>query len=113
MGAQTKELLDWYQCDIYLCSASRWHPAMVGGYPTVSIPIGQFPPDTAVQKRPVTGLIQKAPGIPFIIVMTARRWEDQKLHDVAHAFEQAMNIRDSLHLKVEPTAEVKVSAKIA
>ena len=57
MGAQTKELLDRYQSDIFLYSASGWHPGMVGGYPTVSIPIGTFPPDTPVQKRPASGLV--------------------------------------------------------
>ncbi|GES63943.1 amidase protein [Aspergillus terreus] len=107
MGAQTKELLDRYQSDIYLCSASGWHPGMVGGYPTVSIPIGTFPPDTPVQKRPASGLVQKAPGVPFSIVMVARRWEDQRLLDIAHVFEQAMDIQVSLHLKIEPTVEIQ------
>lgn len=46
----------------------------------------------------------------FSIVMAARRWEDQKLLDIAHVFEQAMDIQDSLHLKIEPTVEIQVSA---
>lgn len=66
LGAQAKELLDRYQCDIYVCSASKWQPAMAGGYPTISIPIGQFSLETPINSRPKTGLIHKAPGIPCV-----------------------------------------------
>ncbi|KAJ5719785.1 hypothetical protein N7493_007363 [Penicillium malachiteum] len=108
MGDQAKELLDRYHCDIYLASSSKWQPGMTGGYPSISIPIGAFPQDTPIKSRPRTGLVQKGPGIPFSIVMVARRWDDQKLIEVAKVFEQAMNVRQNLHLKIEPTAEVKL-----
>lgn len=45
--------------------------------------------------------------------MTARRWDDQKLIEVAYAFEKAMNIRASLGLKVEPTAEIKATTPLS
>ncbi|KAF3388086.1 putative amidase [Talaromyces pinophilus] len=66
LGAQAKELFDRYQYDIYLCSASRWQPAMASGYPTISKPVGQFLPETPINSRPKTGMIQKAPGIPWV-----------------------------------------------
>lgn len=64
MGAQAQELLDRYNCDIYLSSSSRWQPGMAGGYPSISVPIGVFPPDTPIQSRPRTGLVKIGPGIP-------------------------------------------------
>lgn len=60
MGVQAEQLLDGYQCNIYLCSAPKWQPAMAVGYPTISITISQFPPERTVNSRPKTGLIHKA-----------------------------------------------------
>ncbi|CAG8920001.1 unnamed protein product [Penicillium salamii] len=64
IGAQAQELLDRYNCDIYLSSSSRWQPGMAGGYPSISVPIGVFPPDTPIESRPRTGLVKIGPGIP-------------------------------------------------
>lgn len=42
--------------------------------------------------------------------MAARRWDEQKLIEMAHAFEQAIVIGERLHLRIEPTAEVPLSS---
>lgn len=48
----------------------------------------------------------------FSIAMVARRWDDQRLIEVAKVFQDAMNIGQKLNLQVEPTVEVKVQIPI-
>lgn len=63
MGRQIPKLLDKFDCDmIVLPTNVAVEPADVEGCPVVSIPMGFYPPETAIVRQ--NGMVEVGPGIP-------------------------------------------------
>ncbi|KAI1126262.1 glutamyl-tRNA amidotransferase subunit A [Nemania abortiva] len=78
--------------DVLVAPTSIWNLitlASWAGSPLITVPLGFYSKETQVVKYSKGELITMAPGIPFPIYFFARRFEEEKLLKVAHAFEQA------------------------
>ena len=73
--------------------APTW--AAAPGLPEVTVPLGAYPPGTPV----IAGareLVAVAPGIPFGMTFLGKKWSEETLITLAHAFEQATHHRDAI-----------------
>ena len=87
--------------------APSWSSAP--GLPTITVPMGVYPPDTPVIKGP-RELIAVAPGIPFGLTFFGKRWSEETLIRLAYAFEQKTLYRKNIEpgaVAVLPTIELE------
>lgn len=81
-------------------------PGMVGT-PIVTVPLGAAPDDTPVQKEAFWDVIESAPGIPFGISFLGSRWSEEKLIEIAYAFEQRTLVRKTLKRHIVPRIDLE------
>ncbi|KJZ74966.1 hypothetical protein HIM_05697 [Hirsutella minnesotensis 3608] len=75
------------------------------GTPVVTVPMGQLPDDTKIEK--LTGdLVKRGPGVPFGLSFLGRHWSEADLIGLAFAFEQATKVRQQLRPLVTPKREL-------
>jgi amidase len=65
MGREIEELLDKYECDLLVVTSYSETPAGNGGCPAITVPLGFYPADWPVEKKPATGLVWAGPNIPY------------------------------------------------
>ncbi len=63
IARQIPELLDRSQCDIIVVPSWTDTTSNVGGCPSVSVPMGQYPDDWPIKRLP-NGLVGDGPNIP-------------------------------------------------
>ncbi|KAI0539701.1 glutamyl-tRNA amidotransferase subunit A [Xylaria digitata] len=81
--------------------------ASLAGSPLIAVPLGFYGPDTPVAKDSKGDLIALAPGIPFPICFFTRRFEEELLLKVAHAFEQLFSKGPNTHTGKSPLTDFK------
>lgn len=80
-------------------------PGMVGT-PIITVPLGAASDDTPVQKEAFWDVVESAPGIPFGISFLGSKWSEEKLIEIAYAFEQRTLVRDTLKRQILPRIEL-------
>ena len=80
-------------------------PALIGS-PVVSVPLGSYPPNTAVVRNKFGTLNAIAPNIPFGISFMAEHFSEEKLIGLAYAFEQRTMARNKIVPYTQPTTEL-------
>ncbi|KAK0702721.1 amidase signature domain-containing protein [Lasiosphaeris hirsuta] len=76
---------------IFLSVCSSDIPGLVG-YPVICVPLGFLPEGTVEKRNPRGNLVEEAPGIPFGISFIGRPYSEQRLIELAYAFEQLTGI---------------------
>lgn len=76
------------------------------GAPVVTVPLGAYPNNTAVQTNSRGDLIDTASNIPFGISFAAEKWSEEKLIGFAYAYEQRTNVRQKVKPYLTPTTEL-------
>ncbi|OTA87936.1 hypothetical protein M434DRAFT_399238 [Hypoxylon sp. CO27-5] len=73
------------------------------GFPAITVPLGFYPKGTPIElddNKP--NLVRVAPQIPYSLTFITKEFSDSILLQVAHAFEQLMNVRESGPLPFRP-----------
>ncbi|KAF2655126.1 amidase signature enzyme [Lophiostoma macrostomum CBS 122681] len=76
------------------------------GSPVMSVPISQYPEDTAVEIDRSSGLVNVAPGIPFSVYIFGDKDADENVANVGYACERVMGIRERLKPYVLPNTDL-------
>ncbi|KAF2742314.1 hypothetical protein M011DRAFT_378458, partial [Sporormia fimetaria CBS 119925] len=76
------------------------------GSPVLAIPIGIYPSDTNVEKDPKNGLVTVAPGMPFSMYIYGRRYDYDRVLELAKAVEELTQVRQSLRPYKVPTVDL-------
>ncbi|KAI9684532.1 MAG: hypothetical protein M1822_005620 [Bathelium mastoideum] len=78
------------------------------GFPAMAIPLGFWPEDTPIEHEDrEPGLVKKAPGMPFCMTLITKAFSEEKLLQVAYAFEQLGKVRERGPQPVKlPTTEL-------
>ncbi|CAL5872730.1 uncharacterized protein PFLUO_LOCUS6997 [Penicillium psychrofluorescens] len=80
--------------------------AVVGG-PVVTVPMGAYPAGTHVQLSPPWNLTSVAPGVPMGLAFMGLKWSEPTLIEMAYAFEQKTQVRETLHHYIVPKAQLE------
>ncbi|KAF2702951.1 amidase signature enzyme [Pleomassaria siparia CBS 279.74] len=80
-------------------------PALVGS-PIITVPLGVTPEGTPIQNEDDWDVVETGPGIPFGISFLGHKWEEEKLIEMAYAFEQRTLVRGTLKRIIEPIADL-------
>ncbi|KAJ6258385.1 hypothetical protein Dda_6425 [Drechslerella dactyloides] len=82
--------------------------AAIAGYPVVTVPMGFYPASTRPPKPNSRGLVNRAPNQPFGLSFLGRRFDEQKLINLAFAYEQKTNVRkEGPQPYIIPNAQIK------
>lgn len=99
--------LDRYGLDaLVMPTFASFHLPSIAGLPIVTVPLGFYPPDTAVAMNLKGTLIDIAPNVPFGIAFIGRQWSEETLISLAYAFEQRTMIRKKRKPYINPTFEL-------
>ena len=99
--------LDRYGLDaLAMPTFASFHLPSIGGLPIVTVPLGFYPPDTAITMNLKGTLVSVAPNVPFGIAFVGRRWSEETLISLAYAFEQRTMVRRMQQPYVTPTFEL-------
>ncbi|EPS41370.1 hypothetical protein H072_4730 [Dactylellina haptotyla CBS 200.50] len=80
--------------------------AAIAGYPVVTVPMGFYPPNTPVVRNS-RGLVSNAPNQPFGLSFLGRRFDEQKLINLAFAYEQKTKVREKgVKPYIMPSAQI-------
>lgn len=79
--------------------------AIIGG-PVITVPLGAYPGDTAVEYNRRGNLVEKAPGIPYGISFAGKLWSEETLIGFAYAYEQRTNVRKAVKALYGPSTEL-------
>ena len=86
--------LDRYGLDaLVMPTFASFHLPSIAGLPIVTVPLGFYPPNTAIAMNLKGTLVNVAPNIPFGIAFIGRQWSEETLISLAYAFEQRTMIR--------------------
>ncbi|KAF2127452.1 amidase signature enzyme [Dothidotthia symphoricarpi CBS 119687] len=102
--------LDRYNCDVLLIptlSVTMQTFAARAGSPVMSVPMGVFPEETAIERDPKNGMVTAAPGIPFSGFVFGRVGRDEDVLKVGYVFEQLTMVRNQLKPYLEPQKEIE------
>ncbi|XHG04896.1 hypothetical protein AWENTII_008150 [Aspergillus wentii] len=102
LGAISRHNLDAILLPTMIASSV---PAMVGS-PVISVPLGASPNGTSVLYDKTGNLVQNAPGFPFGISFLGEKWSEEKLIEIAYAFEQKTQNRQKLRRYIEAKTEL-------
>ena len=87
--------LDRYGLDaLVMPTFASFHLPSVAGLPIITVPLGFYPPDTAISMNIKGTLVNIAPNVPFGIAFIGRRWSEETLISLAYAFEQRTLVRN-------------------
>ncbi|GAO13945.1 uncharacterized protein UV8b_01984 [Ustilaginoidea virens] len=81
-------------------------PAIVGS-PIITVPLGKQPAGTGVTKNRMGNLNTVAPNLPFGLAFAGARFSEETLIEIAYAFEQKSNVRQTIEPYVKPKTELK------
>ena len=99
--------LDRYGLDaLVMPTFTSFHLPAIAGLPIVTVPLGFYPPDTAISMNAKGTLVNVAPNIPFGIAFIGRRWSEETLISLAYAFEQRTMSRTKSNPHIIPTSEL-------
>lgn len=99
--------LDRYGLDaLVMPTFASFHLPSVAGLPIVTVPLGFYPPNTAIAMNLKGTLVNVAPNVPFGIAFIGRRWSEETLISLAYAFEQRTMIRKERNPYIIPTFEI-------
>jgi len=100
--------LDRHNLDAVIMPAdySAHHFAAPVGAPVVTVPMGVYPAGSTIVTDP-RGLVERAEGIPFGLSFLGRRWSEEKLIEMAYAFEQRTNFRSKVKPYKVPKTELR------
>lgn len=99
--------LDQYGLDaLVMPTFASFHLPSIAGLPIVTVPLGFFPPETAIAMNLKGTMVSVGPNIPFGIAFIGRRWSEETLISLAYAFEQRTMIRKKRKPYVTPTFEL-------
>ncbi len=99
--------LDQYGLDaLVMPTFASFHLPSIAGLPIITVPLGFYPPDTAITMNLKGTLVDVAPDVPFGIAFVGRQWSEETLISLAYAFEQRTMVRKSRKPYVIPTFEL-------
>lgn len=102
LGALERHGLDAVALPTVIASS---FPAMVGT-PIITVPLGAAPDDAPVEKETSWDVVENAPGIPFGISFLGSKWSEEKLIEIAYAFEQKTLARNTLKRHTYPRIDL-------
>ena len=89
--------LDKYNLDaLVMPTFTSFYLPAIAGLPIVTVPLGSFPADTAVEINLKGTMMNVAPNIPFGIAFVGRKWTEETLIGLAYAFEQRTMTRQKI-----------------
>lgn len=77
------------------------------GSPAITVPIGFFPNDTAIERAGPNNLVHIGPNMPYGISFLGRKWSEETLLGIAFAFEQRTKVRQTRRPIVLPETEIE------
>ena len=83
--------------------------AAIAGLPIVTVPLGFYPANTPLGMNPKGTLINVAPGIPFGLAFVGRKWSEEKMISLAHAFEQRSKVRNQRKPLIRPVSSLSAA----
>ena len=99
--------LDQYGLDaLVMPTFASFHLPSIAGLPIVTVPLGFFPPKTAIVMNLKGTMVSVGPNIPFGIAFIGRRWSEETLISLSYAFEQRTMIRKTMKPYITPTFEL-------
>lgn len=99
--------LDQYGLDaLVMPTFASFHLPSIAGLPIVTVPLGFFPPKTAIAMNLKGTMVNVGPDIPFGIAFIGRRWSEETLISLAYAFEQRTMIRKKGKPYITPKFEL-------
>ncbi|OAQ72157.1 glutamyl-tRNA(Gln) amidotransferase subunit A [Pochonia chlamydosporia 170] len=81
-------------------------PAIVGS-PIITVPLGKQPADTPLTRNGFGNLYATAPNLPFGLAFAGARFSEEKLIEIAYAFEQKTKVRGTVRPLVKPRTELR------
>lgn len=81
-------------------------PAIVGS-PIITVPLGKRPDDWPESKNGFGNLIDDGPNLPFGIAFAGDLFSEEKLIEIAYAFEQKTKVRGTIQPLVKPKTELR------
>ncbi|KAK9438775.1 glutamyl-tRNA(Gln) amidotransferase subunit A [Metarhizium brunneum] len=81
-------------------------PAIVGS-PIITVPLGKRPDDWPESKNGFGNLIGDGPNLPFGIAFAGDLFSEEKLIEIAYAFEQKTKVRGTIQPLVKPKTELR------
>ncbi|KAH0595495.1 hypothetical protein MHUMG1_06670 [Metarhizium humberi] len=81
-------------------------PAIVGS-PIITVPLGKRPDDWPESKNGFGNLIDDGPNLPFGIAFAGDLFTEEKLIEIAYAFEQKTKVRGTIQPLVKPKTELR------
>ncbi|KID90345.1 glutamyl-tRNA(Gln) amidotransferase subunit A [Metarhizium guizhouense ARSEF 977] len=81
-------------------------PAIVGS-PIITVPLGKRPDDWPERKNGFGNLIGDGPNLPFGIAFAGDLFSEEKLIEIAYAFEQKTKVRGTVQPLVKPKTELR------
>ncbi|KAG8530316.1 uncharacterized protein KY384_004818 [Bacidia gigantensis] len=85
---------------------TAFHLTSIAGLPIITVPLGFYPKDTPVKMNLKGNLISVGPGIPFGLSFIGRKWSEETLISLAHAFEQKTMVRKQQEPLIKPSYEL-------
>ena len=100
-------VLDRYGLEaLVMPTFTSFHLPSIAGLPIVTVPLGFYPPNTAIAMNLKGTMVDVAPNVPFGIAFIGRRWSEETLISLAYAFEQRTMIRKKRKPYILPTFEL-------
>ena len=97
--------LDRYGLDaLVMPTFASFHLPSIGGLPIVTVPLGFYPHNTAIDMNLKGTLVNVAPNVPFGIAFVGRQWSEETLISLAYAFEQRTLVRKMGKPYIIPTS---------
>ena len=99
--------LDKYNLDVLvMLTFASFHLPAIAGLPAVTVPLGFFPADTAVEMNLKGTIVNIAPKIPFGLAFVGRRWSEETPIGLAYAFEKRTMARQKIKPYISPIFEL-------
>ncbi|KAL2053019.1 hypothetical protein ABVK25_006656 [Lepraria finkii] len=86
---------------------ASFHLPAIAGLPVVTVPLGFFPTDTAVEMNLKGTIVTVAHSIPFGLALIGRRWSRESRLGLANAFEKQTMARQKITPYISPTFELE------